>query len=180
MRNRIFLIFSQLCVQIGEIPGPACLLVLFVDEAAVDDAAEEHAHKSGDQCIEEEYAHVDVHGCCYGQRRSSRKHQSECTGGSYRDRTAVSRHGVAGLAGEDAKHGGEHDIDYVAEHRNAGDKAGYGYRVLGTLRPHQIQHPVYDIVDAAGFIHEHAQHDAQSGDDTDGTQSRTEIAGNAG
>ena len=46
------------------------------------------------------------------------------------DGAGVAGHGVAGAAGEDPEPRREHDVDHVAEDRDAGDKAGEGHGVL--------------------------------------------------
>lgn len=173
-------VFRQFGVQVGEIPLFTGFLVLFVDNAAIDDTAEEHADESGNQGIEEENTHIDVHCRGHGQGRRGGQYQREGAGGGNRDGAAVGGHGVAGLAGENPEHGRKHDVNHVAEDRDSGDEASHGDSVLGAFGANGFQHLINNIVNAAGFVHEHTQHNAQAGDNADGTQGRAEVTGDTG
>ena len=173
-------VFRQLGIQVGEVPFLSRFLVLPVDKAAIDNAAHEHAHKGGDQRVKEEDAHVDVHSRSHRQRRRGGQDQSKGAGGGHRNGAAIGGHGVAGFAGEHPEHGGEHDVYHITEDRDAGDEAGHRDGILRTLGAHGLEHLVHDVVDAAGLIHEHAQHNAQAGDNADGAQGGAKIACDAG
>ena len=168
----------HLGIQVGEVPGLAQPLILLVQDAAVDDTADEHTHKGGDQSVEEEHANIDIHGGCHSQRRGGGQNQREGTGGSHGDGTAVGGHRVLGFTGQNPQHGGEHDVHNIAENGNAGNEAGHSNSILGTLGANGLQNLGNDVIDAAGLIHEHAQHDTQAGDNTNAAQRRAEVVGN--
>ena len=164
-------------VHIGEIPGAAIFLVNLVEDTAIENTGHKHTYKSRNQRIEEE--DTDFQSQVFRNRkgRSRGQHQREGTGGCRGNGAGISGHGIAGLAGKHAEHGGKHDVDHIAKNRDACDEAGQGNRILGAGFAQFLDNAVGNVVYAAGLIHEHTQHDAQAGDDADAAQGGAEFVG---